>query len=519
MDVREVLTKWGFKIEHEKLDNVEKQLEGIKSRLEVLAAAEIVRGVYELTERFAHFAEELHVAAESAGLTVEAFQKLSFAAGQSAVSQEEMEHSMGRLTRNLYEARKGGLEAQKVFADAGFSQQQIGSFKTGQDVMLALADKFKGIEDPIKKQAIAMELMGRGSVHMVGFLSQGSGAIKGLGSEAQKLGIILSGAQVHALVEFEHALNEIFAIVKSLGAVIASYFAPSLETAIHELIKFYEVNRKLIDINLRTWVWDVTYAMGFIWGAIKFVTQAVIDLAKAFGIDKYIGTAIFAFVAYVATLFAVQKAMGLVSAASNLLKWSMGPLVGVLKLVRGLASGLVWAFTRLLGSEVAAAAGATVLGAPLWLIVAVIGVLTVGIHDLWTVLSGGKFEDTWIGKMVNGAKSLANSSGLLKKLTGGPDEKGGGGVMNTAKDFIGNMLGIPGLGEISNITNMFGTDKGAAGAAHGPQNYEVNAPINIHVPSGTDHKVVGQKVKDGVKEHLDRVYRETQRSLRPAQAY
>ena len=37
MEMRSLLTKWGFDIEHEKLDKTEKQLEAIKDRLDFLA--------------------------------------------------------------------------------------------------------------------------------------------------------------------------------------------------------------------------------------------------------------------------------------------------------------------------------------------------------------------------------------------------------------------------------------------------------------------------------------------------
>lgn len=520
--VRELLTKWGFEVEHEKLERTEQQLEGIKHSLELLAAAEIIKGIYELSERFAHFAEELHVAATSAGITVEAFQKLAFAAGQSAVSQEEMEHSMTRLTRNLYEARKGGAEAQKVFADAGFTQDQIAGFKTGSDVLYALSDQFKNIQDPIKKQAIAMELMGRGSIHMVGFLSQGSKAIHGLGQEAENLGIVLNEHQVEALVEVEHALNKLFAIFKSLGAIIASYFAPSMETAIGEFIKFYEVNRKLIDINIRTWVWDVTYALGYVWGIVKFVTEAFLKFAQALHIDKYIGTAIFAFGAYVATLFAVSQALGLAGSAVSLFTWSFAPLGGALKLVRGLLSSIATRLLPLLVSgETAAAAGAAILEAPLWLIALAIGAVVVAGHDLWKILHGGSFEDTWVGQMVNYLRSLAGIGTVINSLIGLFEKLKGSSMLGTISSLAGNLFGsfggIDAMKSISNITNL--AQPAGAGASSVSQDYTINAPITINAPHGVDHKTMGEKVRSGVKDHLDRVHREAQRSLRPAEAY
>lgn len=286
--VREVKTKFTFDVESDKLDKINQALEGVKHRLEFLGGIELAKGLFELSEKFSKFAENIHVAATSAGITVESFQKLAFAAKQSAVPQEQLEVSLARLSRSLYHARQGSEEAIKSFQQAGFTTDQVKGFRTAQDALLALGDNLKGIDDPIKRVALAQALLGRGSQRMVGFLAQGSDAIKGLGKESDKLGIALSEHQVEALVRAERALQKFWGVIQAIGATIAAYFAPELESAIKSILEFYEANRKIINTNIKKWVEDFAFSLGFVYGILKELVRLAILFAKQFGVENSI---------------------------------------------------------------------------------------------------------------------------------------------------------------------------------------------------------------------------------------
>lgn len=473
MTRRELIAKLGFETDEAPLHKIQEQLEGVKNRLELLVGIEVAKKLFELTERFTRFAEELHVAAVSAGITVEEFQRLSFAAGKSAVSSEEMSGAMARLSRQLHDARLGSESAQIAFAEVGISPEQLLHIRTGADAMLILADRFKAIQDPIQKQALAMQLMGRGSLNMVGFLSQGSAAIRGLGVEANKLGVVLSEHQVEALVKVEHSLTTLWAVFKSVGATIAAYLAPSMEHAVNDFLHFYEINRKLIDVNIRAWIWDITYALGFVYQGVKFVVQSFFDFAAAHQVLVRRGLELsVALIGVVTVIWTVQKTFGLLSGVLAVLT----PLIT--------AFGVAW----------------DIATAPVTLVVAGIAAAVVAFHDLFTVLTGGKVEDTWAWKLFQGAKGFAGKAlGFL-----GFGSEGGAPADN--------------LGTLNQISQPnFNTSSQTS--IGGAQSYQVNAPITVNVPRGTDPRTVGERVQDAIRGHLDTVYRRTQNSLRPSQAY
>ena len=547
--IKELITKFGFEVDKEPLEKVEHSLEQIKGRLEFLAAAEILKSLYELGEKFAHFAEELHVAATSAGLTVEAFQKLAFAAGQSAVSQEELGGAMARLGRHLYEARMGSEEAQKAFMQAGFSAEQVRGFHNAGDAMAALADQFKGIQDPIQKQALAMQLLGRGSVNMVGFLSQGSAAIKGLGNEAEKLGIILSDHQVEALVETEHALNKLWGVFKAFGATVAVEIAPIIKSLVKNFLEFYEANHKVIEQNVREWARDLAYALGFIHGLVQGLVEVFLSFSES---HQKLIRRVFEFALalgiLVGVIFTLQKAIGIITGAFGLLGSALAPmkflwekafwpaimLVG--QLVKTVLANLFLSLATLVETALPAVAeaflamGAAIEATPVGLIVTALAALVVVLHDVYTLLFGsGKWEDTWIAKAFNAVKGFGGKAlsflGLGEPDKPGAENSGGQGAKNLSdvadkKSFLDQAS--QNLGNIQSFGSVIPAGFGGSGgqsSSSSQSSYQVNAPVNIEINGHADPKAVGDKVKEGISDHLDKVYRRTQQSLRPAQNY
>lgn len=548
MDIRSLLTHWGFKVDHNPLNKVEHQLEGIKERLEFLGAIEVVKGLVEVTEKFAKFGQELNVAATNAGITVEQFQRLSFAASKSGVSSDEMSGAMAKLSRNLYEAKTGSKEAQAHFLRAGFTQDQVMGIHNGADAMAILSDKIKNIKEPMARNAILMELMGRGSYHMTAFMAKGSDSMKHFGSEADRLGIVLSHDQVESLEKVEHAFSEFEAVVKAVGATIASWLAPSIETAIHEFTDFYAANKKVIELNLRKWVYDITYAMGFLWGIVKFLIKSFLDFAGAHQLlSRRIGEVLIAFGLLAGAILVVQRFVSLLKGAFGLLgvplqiikTLAMGTF-GVLKFVVGLALqavgqlalriGLLVAETFPALGEAIFAFGEVLLATPVGWFIAGMAALIVILHDAWKLLNGGSFKDTWVGQAFEWAKSgigkIADFFGLGsggEEAAGGEPKSGFAAGQAQSGGFISNaMKNITSVGEkASDLTNgvtnfITGGDQSKE---QNSSNYEVNAPITMNFQAGPEHKDIAEKVKSGVKEHLDRVRRETSRSVKSAVAY
>lgn len=463
MTLRELVTKWTFDIKDKPLEGMEQKIEGIKKRIDLLIGAEILEKLFSLGERFAKIGEEIKLASDAAGISAESFQKLAYAARLNNVEQDEMQQGLRVLARRLYDARKGGAEAQTAFKNVGFTPEQVRGFRNTQEAVLAMSDRFHAIQDPIKKAALAQELMGRGGTRLVGFLSKGSKAINAYGKEAERLGIVLSSGQVEALDELENTLQKLWAVFKSFAGVVAATVAPAIKLAVELFIKFLAANRDLIQLNMKGYLLQIAYGFGFVFGIVEGLIIQFQKLAKFFGFEGRIGEFLGKLTLLVTGFFALQKGISLVVTVFTALRAIM-------------ATSALFLSPWLLG----------------------ITALVFGIQALWTVLNGGNFWDSWLGQMFS---AIYQFSAKLADLTG-------------ITSLVGKASGFA-----SSLFNGGGPPSGALSAQSNSSNLSISAPMTFNVPEGTSPGDVGKSVSEGVTKHFERVMRQTNRSTAPTVAY
>lgn len=537
MVVEELVARLGFEVDHAQLAKIEQTLEGIKHRLEFLAAAEVAHALFEITERFSKFAEELHIASQTAGVSVESFQKLAFAAQQSGVSQDELTGSMQRLSRAMYAAKMGSSGADLAFRKIGITDAQLRGFKDSKQALLAVADGLKTVEGHNERMALSQKLLGQRSANVTNFLSKGSKVIEAYGDEAEALGAIIREDQIEALVNFEHAMVKVWNVVKVVGATIGAALAPSLEYVITLFLDFWKANHKLITDEMVEWIHRILYGLGYLYGSIELVVAKIMEFAEAHPVLTRLTLLVGGVVAGIVIL---STAISAATAA-----WAAyGGIMVVVNGVTGVFAGLM-----------------TILTGEISIAIAIIAALTIAFHDLWVILSGGNISDTWVAQLatwVFGAKNVAAAfdgvravfsaiydiitdimnldfGALMKDVMGDVSSLGG-----FLKDKLGNLAyAIPGVNALVGASDLIGTggsalasaqqkpsifsDSGAAagagnGAPAGGTAINMNAPITINA-HGADPETVGKHVQEGVREHLDRVHREADRSLQSARAY
>jgi hypothetical protein len=491
MTLKEFLVKMNLQYDAGKFEKLQSSLDGIKNRVGLLAGIEAGKAIFEFGEKFAEFGEKLHLAATSAGLTVESFQKLSFSAKQSGISQEEMSTSMFKLSKTLYQARQGGSEAQLAFSRVGITPEQVAGFKDGKDALIALSGRFQGMTDPIEKAALATQLMGRGSREMVGYLSKGPAALKASGDELEKFGGVLSTVQVEGLVKLEQSLQKIWAVTKAVAAGIAASLAPVLKLAIDDILGLWNTMRQGSTFDIHSITVPFAYGLGFMIGLIQRLVEW---FHKYHDIIMTIGKAVGVFVAPALGLLALGK--------------SVKAVVDTTGMVMKFAGAWKTFFTN-----------------PFVLL----AVIVASIHDLYILLfKGGNLKDTWIGQLPFVAQFVEGLSTALAYLI----EKVQGFIAHP----LGSIFGTNEQDGVQKQVEKLRALRGAAGGINsigaanpvgiantsnvtGGNQYSVNAPITVHVPQGTPPGEVGKSVQRGIQEHLDRTLREANRSGKPARQY
>lgn len=162
------------------------------------------------------FADTASKAAQSAGVTTEAFTAYSYAAELSGVE-------TATLGRAFTELNKKINENSDALTNLGIQTRDAqGRLKSADAVLLEVADRFSRMQDGAEKSALAVELFGqRVGPQLIPFLNQGRAGLDGLTKEAERLGVVISTDFGRAAEEFNDNITRLQQSLKGLAITIA----------------------------------------------------------------------------------------------------------------------------------------------------------------------------------------------------------------------------------------------------------------------------------------------------------
>ena len=117
-------------------------------------------------------ADALAKLSQRVGISVESLSTLIPVAELSGVSAEKFEGGIRKLAVRMLEAATDTDDAVRSFAAVGVAfQNQDGTLRATDEVLLDLADKFQTLPDGAEKTAIAVELFGKSGADLIPFLN------------------------------------------------------------------------------------------------------------------------------------------------------------------------------------------------------------------------------------------------------------------------------------------------------------------------------------------------------------
>lgn len=470
MDVASLLLKVGIKADTDALEKLQSKLESINSKLRILAGAEIIKGLFHLTENFGHSALELENTAAAAGLTTEAMQKLQFAVAQSGGNASELGMTMSHLARLIEGARLGADDAVQTFYKLGISQQAIQSYHNTEDALFGVMDALRQIKDPIKQHALLDQALGQGSRGLGRFALAGSAAARETTRNAKAMGAIVPAGTIRQLANAKAALAGFGQIVKAVSATVGGLFAPVVIKVVGAIEKFYSANRVLISQTLEDWVVNAAGALGYLVGLFETVGGAVFRFAARHSeLLKTVMKGVLAFAAASAAIGAVAKAIGLVQSV-----WS------------GVAGIFV--------------------AAPYLAMAGALALVVASLHDVWSVLTGGKFADTWLYQAVTGTGAIgAAIQGAIGAAVGTIDSFGFGKIGPDVADHP-MVRGFAAQNVVNNMSANIPPPMIAAPSvanSNSQANVNVSSNVTVNVPAGMTASDAKAAVADGVRTHMD----------------
>lgn len=177
--------------------------------------------------------DQMYKFAQQAGVNVEAFSSLSYAADLSGVSHEQLASAMTKLSKNMSDAVQGTGEAMKGFKALGIDVKNAnGSLKSSDQVLTEIAGKLASYRDGTEKTALAVNLFGKAGAALIPMLNAGAGGLGELREEAERFGVVISTDAAKAAEEFNDDLSRLKARVEGVSIAIAGGFITSLNSLI-----------------------------------------------------------------------------------------------------------------------------------------------------------------------------------------------------------------------------------------------------------------------------------------------
>ena len=131
----------------------------------------LVKGAIDSADSFGKLSDQTGIAAN----TLQAYVNAGKLAG---VSQETIDKGLRRLAQSMREADQGVATYSDSFDALGISVRATdGTFKTSEQVLGEVADKFATMENGATKAALAMEIFGRSGASLINLLNGGAASL------------------------------------------------------------------------------------------------------------------------------------------------------------------------------------------------------------------------------------------------------------------------------------------------------------------------------------------------------
>jgi len=138
-------------------------------------------------------ADKMSKLAQATGTTTEYLSSMALVASQGGTTLEAVAKGVKKLSQNMDDVRRGTGEAREAFEDLDIEVTDSDKvLRKSDQVMLDIADRFKGMEDGAEKTAYAMAIFGRAGGELIPMLNGGREGIEQLQKKAEEMGLVIS---------------------------------------------------------------------------------------------------------------------------------------------------------------------------------------------------------------------------------------------------------------------------------------------------------------------------------------
>lgn len=215
----------------------------IKAFAQGALAALSVGAITKAITTVVNMADEMGKSAQKIGIPVEALSRLQYAAKLSNVEIGTLSTGMNKFNKGLAAiAGGGGADAAKALRAIGVSAVDAnGKLRPTQDVLLDVADKFKGYADGAGKSALAAALFGKSAgPDLIPLLNEGREGITTLMNEASIFGQVISSKFAADADTFNDNIDKLIGAGKNLTTQLVEHLLPGLVDVTNQMVEMVQ---------------------------------------------------------------------------------------------------------------------------------------------------------------------------------------------------------------------------------------------------------------------------------------
>lgn len=259
-------------------------------------------------------ADDLNTLAKQSGFTTEELQKMSYASDLIDTSMEDIVSSAAKLRKSMVSTSK---DTQAAFDTLGVSVKDAnGHMRDSSDVYWDVVDALSRVTNETERDQLAMQLLGKSADSLAGIVDDGGAALRQLGDEAERAGLIMSQDTLDGLNAVNDQIDTLKATSKALlletGAKALEAAMPVLQQVIVIISQIFEWIGSLNtqQISMLVTILAIVAAISPVAGIISSIASAISALIPLIGTITAFCAAnpIVIMIAAVVALFAVLVA-------------------------------------------------------------------------------------------------------------------------------------------------------------------------------------------------------------------
>lgn len=237
----------------------------------IIGIGAIIGGFVKCSVEAAEFADNLLTLSSTSGIATDELQRLDYASKLVDVSVDTMTGAMTRMIKTMNDSRDGTGNAAEAYKKLHVRLTEAnGALRDSNTVFYEVIDALGRVTNETERDALAMEVFGRGARELNPLIEAGSKSLKEMGDEAEKLGVIMGEEDLRKLGKFQDVMDKFESTTQALKNNLGLMLLPILT-------RLFEVISSIPEPVLKTLV-----TLASIVATITLVIKAINSLSTNF---------------------------------------------------------------------------------------------------------------------------------------------------------------------------------------------------------------------------------------------